>query len=121
MGFEPNRVTVICLPMPPSVNGLFSGQKRRFRSPEYKAWAMEAGLQLNRQKPVSVAGRVSLLIEVAEPKTKRAQDLDNKTKALLDLLVSHGVIEGDDQRYVRRITLEWAPIEGVRVTIEAMP
>jgi Holliday junction resolvase RusA-like endonuclease len=64
-----------------------------------------------------VAGRVSLHIEVAEPKTKRATDLGNREKAVTDLLVSHGVIQGDDQRYVRQITLEWDPIDGVRVHI----
>lgn len=111
-------MTVILLPMPPSTNHLFAGSRgRRYRSPEYEAWITEAGWELKRQRPVSVAGQVSLLIEVAEPKTKRATDLGNREKAVTDLLVSHGVIEGDDQRYVRRITLEWAPIEGVRVTV----
>lgn len=110
--------TVICLPMAPSTNHLFAGQKRRYRSPEYEAWIVEAGWELKRQKPVSVAGRVSLLIEVAEPKTKRAQDVTNRIKAVEDLLVSHGVIQGDDQRYVRRVTAEWADIDGIRITVE---
>jgi crossover junction endodeoxyribonuclease RusA len=110
-------MTVICLPMPPSTNHLFAGRGRRYRSPEYKAWTIEAGLQLNRQHPASVLGLVSLLIEVAEPKTKRAQDITNRIKAVEDLLVSHGVIQGDDQRYVRRVTAEWADIEGARVTV----
>ena len=112
--------TVICLPMPPSGNGLFPGRSRRYRSPEYKAWADEAGWELARQRPVSVTGRVSLLIEVAEPKTKRATDVTNRIKAVEDLLVSHGVIQGDDQRYVRRVTAEWADIDAIRITVEAV-
>lgn len=113
----PSEPFTITLPMPPSTNSLFPGQRRRYRSAEYEAWITEAGWELKRQRPPKAAGRVSLLIEVAEPKTKRAQDVTNRIKAVEDLLVSHGVIQGDDQRYVRRVTAEWADIEGVRVTI----
>ena len=114
--------TVIELPIPPSLNHLFAGQKRRYRSPEYEAWITEAGYLLNRQKPAKCLGRVSLVFEVEEPKTKRRQDLSNRClKAAEDLLVSHGIIEGDDQRFVRKITLEWSPsVTGIRVTITAL-
>jgi Holliday junction resolvase RusA-like endonuclease len=110
---------VVNLPMPPSTNNLFTGLSRRRRSFQYEDWITFAGLQLNRQRPVSVPGRVSLLIEVEEPKTARHQDVANREKAVTDLLVSHRVIEGDDQRYVREITLRWANVSGVRVTIKA--
>ena len=114
-------MTVITLPMPPTTNNLFAGNgRRRYRTSQYNTWAEAAGWELKRQRPASVAGRVSLLIQVAEPKTKRAQDLDNKTKALLDLLVFHGVIQGDSQNFVRRIILEWADIDGIRITVEGI-
>lgn len=109
---------VINLPLPPSTNSLFAGKTRRYRSLQYEAWLIEAGWELARQRPGKVTGRVSLYLEVGEPKTKRATDISNRLKATEDLLVKHGVIEGDDQRFVRRITMEWAPIEGVRITIE---
>jgi Holliday junction resolvase RusA-like endonuclease len=110
---------VVSLPMPPSTNNLFTGLSRRRRSLQYEDWITFAGLQLNRQRPVSVAGKVSLLIEVEEPKTARHQDCTNRIKAVEDLLVSHRVIEGDDQRFVREVIVRWADVEGVRVTIKA--
>lgn len=108
--------------MSPTSNNLFAGfGTRRHRTPKYEMWAKEAGWILASQRPPMFDGKVSIRLEVEEPKTKRATDLDNRTKAVLDLLVSHGVIPSDDQRYVRRIILEWADVDGVRVTIEAMP
>jgi Holliday junction resolvase RusA-like endonuclease len=116
---DPPCVTVISLPMPPTSNNLFAGSgKRRFRSKAYEEWILEAGLLLNRQRPPKIKGRVSILIEVEEPKTKRRSDVGNREKAAVDLLVSHGVIEGDDQFCVRQITLRWADVSGVRVTVE---
>jgi len=109
---------IIALPMPPTTNNLFATVgKNRIRTVEYKAWAAEAGYVLNRQRPPLMAGKVSLLIEVEEPKTARRQDVANREKAVVDLLVSHRVIQGDDQRFVREITLRWADVAGVRVTI----
>ena len=106
------------LPMPPSTNNLFATVgKKRIRTVEYTAWAKEAGYLLNRQRPPLVAGKVSLLIEVEEPKTARHQDCTNRVKAVEDLLVSHRVIQGDDQRFVREVTARWAPVEGCRVTV----
>jgi Holliday junction resolvase RusA-like endonuclease len=116
---------VIALPTPPSTNNLFftvtGGPRRRGRAktPEYQDWIRQAGYRLNAQRPSPVRGKVALLIEVAEPSTKVRQDIANREKAVTDLLVSHGIIEGDDQRFVREITMRWAPIEEVRVTVRS--
>src|ERR1700754_205360 len=92
---------VICLPLPPTTNNLFAGTgKRRYRTSEYNEWIKEAGYRLNVQPPPQTRGRVSLTIEVGEPKTGRAMDLANREKATVDLLVKHLVIEDDDQRIV---------------------
>ena len=116
---------VIDLPMPPTTNNLFAtdrSSRRRFRTAEYLAWVKEAGYRLNAQLPpvrgFSMAGKVALLIEVAEPKTARRQDVCNREKAVTDLLVSHRVLQGDDQRFVREITMRWADVAGVRVTVK---
>jgi Holliday junction resolvase RusA-like endonuclease len=108
---------VIALPRPPSVNGLFPGKGRRHRSAEYEAWIKEAGYALNLQRPPKVAGRVSILIEIEEP--KGLADCANYEKATVDLLVSHKIIQGDDRRYVRSNTQTWADVEGCRVTIRS--
>jgi Holliday junction resolvase RusA-like endonuclease len=109
---------IIALPMPPSTNNMFATVgRRRIRSAEYSGWLLEAGYRLKSQRPPLMAGRVSLLIDVEEPKTARRQDVANREKAVTDLLVSHRVIQGDDQRFVREITLRWADVAGVRVTV----
>ena len=111
---------VLHLSMPPTTNNLFAGNgKRRFRSAEYAAWIKDAGYRLNAQRPPLMAGKVAILIEVEEPKTKIRQDVANREKAVTDLLVSHRVIQGDDQRFVRELTMRWAPVEGVKVTIRS--
>jgi Holliday junction resolvase RusA-like endonuclease len=106
------------LPMPPTTNNLFSSDgKRRFRSEKYEAWIRQASLVLLNARLPQVAGKVSVLIEVEEPKTRRRQDVANREKATVDLLVHHGVIEGDDQFCVREVTMRWADVAGVRVTV----
>lgn len=109
---------VINLPLSPSTNHLFATVgKKRIRTVEYTAWAKEAGYLLNKQRPPLMAGKVILLIEVEEPKTAIRQDCTNRIKAVEDLLVSHRVLQGDDQRFVRSVTVAWADVAGVRITI----
>jgi crossover junction endodeoxyribonuclease RusA len=113
--FDP---VVILLPLAPSVNGLFAGIGRRYVSGKYKAWRVHAGYVLNCQRPRKCLGRVALAIEVAEPPTKRATDLSNFLKASEDLLVAHGIIEGDSQHYVREITMQWSDsVDGIKIAI----
>lgn len=113
---------IIALPLCPTTNNLFAtdrSSRRRFRTAEYLAWVKEAGWRLAAQRPPLMAGRVSLLLEVEEPKTARRQDVCNREKACIDLLVSHRVIQSDDQRHVREVTMRWAPVEGVKITVRA--
>lgn len=106
---------VLNLPSPPSANNLFPTGKngRRFISPEYKAWREEAGWQLKEQRPPKIKGCVSLEYLFKEGRI----DLGNLEKATTDLLVEHGVIEGDSPKVVREYRLRFAEVEGVRVTI----
>jgi Holliday junction resolvase RusA-like endonuclease len=98
--------TTLTLPVPPSVNNLFSNSVRgRFRTPKYKAWLAEAGWKLREQLPDPIMGRVVIIIGV-ERSNLRA-DLDNMTKALLDLLTWHKVIE--DDRFVTGLVMAWMP------------
>lgn len=109
----------LTLPRPPSVNSLFFNKpgKGRVKTSEYRAWRIEAGWMLEMQKPQAIKGpvRVEYLVE-----DKGKTDLGNLEKAITDLLVSHGLIEGDGREVVRRIAMEWAQIDGVRVTVKGM-
>jgi Holliday junction resolvase RusA-like endonuclease len=113
-------MTTFILPMPPSVNGLWANGKhgKRYRTQLYDSWIHEAGAEIMRQRPKKHAGLVILSYEVQEPAGKRKYDLGNREKALTDLLVSHGIIQADDNTIVREIKLKWATdVEGVRVTV----
>lgn len=91
----------LALPWPPSVNNLYiNASHRRVRSPAYRKWQDEAGWHLKAARPGKFTGPVSITLELCPPDRRRF-DLDNKNKAVIDLLVAHGVIEGDDSRYVK--------------------
>jgi Holliday junction resolvase RusA-like endonuclease len=63
-------------------------------------WKVAAGLELMAQEPDTYLGYIGVNIAL-HPPTKRSYDLDNRIKAILDLLVSNKVIEGDSEKYVR--------------------
>lgn len=86
---------MIVLPLPPSTNNLFINAKHgkgRFLSPDYKAWRKSAAEALTLcawdmpARPYSVTIRVNI---------NHQSDIDNRVKAVLDLLVERKVIEGD--------------------------
>lgn len=85
-------MTTLDLPTPPSANNLYPGRARRFKSPAYKAWLVDAGLALNLQRPDRVAGPYALVLRL--PAAMRG-DVSNRIKAVEDLLVKHGVTPDD--------------------------
>lgn len=114
-------MTTFTLPFPVSVNGLFaSGKTRRFKSQRYCDWLLEAGFRLASQHPPKIKGPVYLHYVLEEKKDKIRRDLANFEKATTDLLVSHGIIEADDCRIVREITMKWGEVEGIQVTIKSL-
>lgn len=110
---------ILTLPFPISVNAMFiTGKYRRARSQRYEDWVLEAGYALNKQKPPQIKGPVTLAYEVQDGSDGRRRDLGNLEKCSTDLLVSHKVIEADDNTIVREINLRWCRnVSGVRVTI----
>jgi Holliday junction resolvase RusA-like endonuclease len=83
-----------------------------------------AGKQLLAQRARPVSGPICVKIELACPQ-RRKFDLDNRIKPLLDLLVTHGLIDADDAGTVKHITVcEGTGFIGARVSIspwEAAP
>ena len=109
-------VTRLHLPFPPSVNSLFPGKVRRFKSKQYTAWIARAKEMLDGQDFTCFEHPVRVAYLFGRP-DNRKRDLDNLLKAPNDFLVSHGVI-GDDS-LIHRISAEWANITGVDIVIEA--
>lgn len=80
------------LPVPPSVNELFPGKVRRFKSAKYKRWIAAAGWEINMQKVRPVSGPYRLSLEFAE---SLRGDVSNRVKAVEDLLVTHRLTADD--------------------------
>lgn len=100
----------ITLPMPPSVNTLYPTRgERRVKSRAYKTWIDTAWWYLRGtygpQPKLKGRYRLHYLLPL---KDKRARDASNYEKAITDLLVSMEILQGDDWRYVKAITCEWA-------------
>ena len=108
----------IRLPFPPSVNGMFKNVPGRGRAPtkEYEAWKHNAGweLQAQRSRIPALASPVEIRIDLDE---RRRGDADNRTKAVLDLLVAHRIIRSDSKKYVKRVSIGWEVVTGCRVSI----
>lgn len=102
--------------IPPSTNGLFLNipGRGRVRSKAYKAWASLAEWDYRASRTLS--GDFSVVITLDRGRIRKGSDIDNRIKAILDMLVTNRVVE-DDSRCVS-ITIRYgeAP-KGVRVEV----
>lgn len=92
------------LPYPPSGWELYTGwgEKRRL-STIYKKWREDAGYFIRAPKvPISVPFSIS----IALCRQNLRQDLDNRSKAILDCLQHYGVIKNDN--LCERLSMYWA-------------
>lgn len=92
------------LPYPPSAWDLYNGwgMNRRL-SPSYKKWRHDAGHFIKiPAKPVTSP----FSLHIALKRQNMRQDLDNRSKAVLDCLQHYGVIKNDN--LCERLTMTWA-------------
>src|SRR5574338_948647 len=101
----------LSLPFPPSTNNLHFNVKGRGRvsTPEYRKWKEDAGTLLRMQCPPRVSSRCEIVIDLDD---SRKGDAANREKAVVDLLVAHGVIGGDSKKYLKRVSIGWESITG---------
>jgi len=115
----------LTLPPPPSANNLFANKARgRYRTKRYMTWRRAAGWCLKQQKQRPIQGPVDVVIMLAASlrvcKNGRPKnvDLDNRAKAVLDLLVTHGLIDGDHK--VESLFLQWCDrVTGCKVGVQS--
>jgi len=102
------KMIYVNLPLPPSVNNLWRSISRKYgkisviKSSKYKEWLHYAGSELNSQKPTPVCGEYCL--EIFLPENMKG-DIDNRIKAINDLLAQHGLIEND--RFNKRLVVDF--------------
>jgi Holliday junction resolvase RusA-like endonuclease len=87
-------VVAIQLPIPPSVNACWANVEGmgRVRSTAYRRWSKLAMQELQAQQAGRIAGKFAVVITAG--RVKRRCDIDNRIKAVLDLLA--GVVTEDD-------------------------
>jgi crossover junction endodeoxyribonuclease RusA len=97
------------LPFPVPLSACFTNApgKGRVPTPRYKAWQTEALWSIKAQHIKPISGRVSVFICLVAP-DKRHRDAGNCDKAIGDILVKAGIIKDDSNRFIRRLTYEWA-------------
>lgn len=95
---------------------------------EYQEWQMVAAAALQSVPAFPVDGpcKVSVLCEVARPKTTKLPhpkwDVDNAAKSILDAITKDGRFWSDDSQ-VAHLTVEkrWAEASSISVEITATP
>lgn len=108
----------LTLPFPPSVNCLYAGQRRRFKSKRYKAWILKAKEALWTQQFLPISGEIPLQVHyIFGRPDKRIRDACNFIKATDDFLVEQSIIPDDS--WIHRGIFEWGKSTGV--TIEITP
>jgi crossover junction endodeoxyribonuclease RusA len=97
------------IPFPVPLSACFTNAPGKGRVPtsRYKAWQTEAMWSIKAQRVKPVGGQVSVFIRLVAP-DKRHRDAGNCDKAIGDILVKAGIIKDDSNRYIRRLTYEWA-------------
>ncbi len=109
---------VITLPLPPSVNALYAGKGRRYKSKRYEAWIIEARSALVMQR-FTPYGPVPLSVHYKFGRPdKRVRDLLNYPKALDDFMVDMGIIADDS--WIHHAIAEWSNVQGAHIRINAL-
>ena len=111
---------VLRLPFPPSANSLFAGKRRRYVSPQYKRWRVNAGWEIRLQKVQPIAGPVTIDIALTPPDNRR-RDCDNANKPILDLLVANGLLADDSREIVRQVTARWTDADQPQAVVTITP
>lgn len=103
--------------IPPSVNAMFTNipGRGRIKTARYREWASAAGWDFNGKGRIS--GPFIFRMVLSRENTRKGSDLDNRVKAPMDLLKTHGIIEDDS--LCQSLTVSWGDCEGIYIEVEA--
>ena len=113
------KPSLILLPFPVSVNGLYANVRNRGRvkTKRYLSWELEAALMLRKQKLTTYEKRVDLDIKCGGG--RKNQDISNLIKSVEDTLIKHGILIDDSKEFVRSVKAGWDDeVVGCSVFIE---
>lgn len=104
------------IPIPPSVNRLWRISGRRmYRSKKYMEWIAACDSDIGMQEPPGIDYPFNIDIIVGRP-SKRRMDIDNRAKAVMDVLQHYGIIA--DDCLANRVTMMWSnDIKHCEITI----
>jgi Holliday junction resolvase RusA-like endonuclease len=107
----------IVLPLCPSSNALFANRASggRFKTKVYQKWINEAGWRLMAQHPGRIDGVYDLAIVVSG--LRRGADVENRMKAVSDLLTRHSVVFDDSLARSVSIVRSEGQEAGMRVIV----
>lgn len=99
------------LPLPPSVNWLYAGKVRRYKSDKYKTWLQLAKIELNKQETYKIEGWEWLEVKYGfytpiynKDGSKKIKDTFNFEKALSDFLADN--IEWFQDHHIKKWEVE---------------
>ena len=91
---------IISLPFPPSVNVMYRrGKFSTYLSQQGRDYKQKVSEMIAEYKPAienALQGRLSVFLGMSAP-SRRAYDIDNRIKCVLDSLQDAGVFEDDEQ------------------------
>jgi Holliday junction resolvase RusA-like endonuclease len=106
-GSSPVPAALFSIPAPPSVNAMYRNLagKGRVKTKTYSDWRAAAITFIRSQRVKNVSGPAVVLVAVERHSLQA--DIDNRNKAILDLMVAAGVLNDDSD--VTAILSTWAP------------
>lgn len=113
--FSGGAMLTLTVAPPPSVNSLYPGKARRYKSDAYKRWIDMAEWQIKLQRPKPFQGEKYGALYLI-PDTVRG-DLANREKALTDLLVSMELVP--DDKHLAPLIMDWHGEKDAKVIIDS--
>ena len=107
------------VPFPPSANKLFLNVSgfARIPTPAHESWRATAANAILRSRSRRMNGPVEILMVFQERAGRR--DIAYAANLCLEFLAAKGVIETEDSRVVRRLTLQWGDVPGAMIEIRS--
>lgn len=101
-----SHIHSIQMPIPPSVNSLWRISGRRmYRSKKYMEWIADCTAHIKYIKQPMIDYPFDIEIVVGRP-SKRRMDIDNRAKAVMDILEHLSIFK--DDCLANKITMQWS-------------